>query len=87
MYNSSYGFTDYETREAKVTDYVKANGTYWSISNQYLDNGYYWLRSPYYSYSNSAYCVNDGGGVEVSNECYVNASNDGVRVACNINLK
>ena len=84
IYNSGYGFNNDESRYAKVTDYAKANGAYWSISTRYIDNGYYWLRSPYYDVSNRTNCVNHNGFVDDNR---VSSTNYGVRVACNINLK
>ena len=85
MYNTSYGFTDDESRYAQVTDYVKAKGVYWSTSTQYLDNGYYWLRSPYDGYSSYAVRVEYDGDIYYYDN--VSRTNGGVRAACNINLE
>ena len=88
MYNANYGFSsstnESETKCAKVTDYAKAVGASWSTSVKYLDNGYYWLRSPDYSYVHYANYV-DYDGYVYSN--YVYNSYYGVRVACTINLE
>ncbi len=82
IYNSNYGFTDNLSRCTKVTDYAKATGAWWSTSEEYKDNGSYWLRSPY-CHSYYAYYVYDDGYVDG----IVNYSYSGVRVACTINLE
>lgn len=84
MYNTSYGFTDDESRYAQVTDYVKANGAYWDYPTQYFNNGYYLLRSPNDSISNFVNYVNYRGRISTN---FVNSAYCGVRVACNINLE
>ena len=83
MYNGNYGFTDNESRYAQVTDYAKAVGACWNTSIEYLDNGYYWLRSPNYYNSDSASFVHSDGYVNFG----VDYSNNGLRVACTINLE
>ena len=100
MYNTSYGFTDDESRYAQVTDYAKANGAVWFTSTQYFNNGYYWLRSPYKYYSNyyasSVYYdgyVSSDGIIYVDRvgkiyyDDYVYNTGYVVRAACNINLE
>ena len=42
-------------RLLKVTDYAKAKGVYWEVSNSdYIGNGHWWLRSPNYYNNHSA---------------------------------
>ena len=84
MFNSNYGFTDTALRYAQVTDYAKAVGALWNTLVEYLDNGYYWLRSPYIGDSCDAHCVDEYGNRLVC--YYVDYTHYGVRVACNINL-
>lgn len=84
MYNSNYGFTDYESKCAKVTDYAKAKGAYWNTLAAYMDNGYYWLRSPEYLNSFISWCIESKGYLSTSNVSYTSR---GVRVACTINLE
>ena len=78
--NTNYGFTDnYErtpTREAKNTDYAKAQGA---------GNGYWWLRSPGRN-SRGAAGVGDYGGVNYDGSL-VDDSRNGVRPALNLNLE
>ena len=81
--NSNYGFINNESRYAKLTDFAKAIGACWNTSPEYLDNGYYWLRSPDYDRSYNANFVNDYGVVDY----YVYSTDYGVRVACNINIE
>ncbi len=50
---AAYGFstdkTEYDTaRRKQTTDYAKANYAYTSTSTDYLGNGWWWSRSPYY---------------------------------------
>jgi hypothetical protein len=85
--NSNYGFTNNESRYAKLTDFAKAVGAYWTTSPEYLDNGYYWLRSPDSDYNYIASYVDDGGSVTYTTYGVVSKTSDGVRVACNINLE
>ncbi len=44
-YNLSY-FVDNSARQCKVTDWVKANGAYYSTYAAYLNNADYWTRTP-----------------------------------------
>ena len=77
--NVNYGFENDADRSAKVTDYAKARGVITS-SGDYVNNGYWWLRSPRSANSYSAYFVySDGyitGMVDGLSENY------GVRPAC-----
>ena len=84
IHNKDYGIINSESRFAKVTDYAKAVGADWGISPEHLDNGEYWLRSPYEGYSNYAGDVSKDGFI-----CYlyVDYTHHGVRVACNIYLE
>ena len=79
--NSNYGFTSYESRCAKVTDYAKAVGAYWYNSSTYKDQGYYWLRSPYGSSGNLAFYVYNDGGINSFATLYEIC---GIRAACTI---
>ena len=82
--NIFYGLFEYTKLTAKVTDYAKARGANWSIKLSYLNNGYYWLRSPSYNFSYFADCVNYECSISST---HVNKSNSGVRAACTINLE
>ncbi len=64
--NSSYGFStsssSYDTaRQLKSTAYAKSQGCYASTESSYSGNGWWLLRSPYYSVSYNARYVNGGG--------------------------
>ncbi len=81
MINTEYGFnssySEYDTaRRKQTTDYARANYAYYNTSSSYLYNGYWWLRSPSSSYSNSAYYVS-GSGFS-SNYRSIGYSSDGV---------
>ena len=86
--NSNYGFTNDEWRDksryAKLTDFAKAVGASWNTSPEHLDNGIYWLSSPYLRNNICAYCVFYDGrvGDQGVEDAFV-----GVRVACNIKLE
>ena len=83
--NSNYGFTDAESRKAKVTDYAKATGAYWNTSSQNKDCGYYWLRSPSDDGSIFEYSVFSNGSVGIHEFNSVEGDDEaGVRVACTI---
>ena len=82
--NSNYGFINNESRYTKLTDFAKAVGAYWNTSPEYLDNGYYWLRSPHDEISNHACLVYYDGHVT---SYFIDNTDYGVRVACNINLE
>ena len=55
--NRNFGFIDDKSRQAKVTDYAKATGAFWSTSAEYLDCYFWWLRSPYYNNYSKVYYV------------------------------
>ena len=44
--NKSYGFISHESRQCKTTDYARANGARYVYNLSYLNNGFYWTRSP-----------------------------------------
>lgn len=62
--NSEYGFAEYDSfgkgnaRIRNATEYAKDNITY---DERYVNEGYWWLRSPYYGDECMAYAVNDEG--------------------------
>ena len=58
--NANYGFENDADRSSKVTEYAKARGVITS-SGDYVDNGYWWLRSPRSTNSYSAYFVYSDG--------------------------
>ncbi len=80
--NASY-FADDAARRCKMTDYARARGAWYSTDPSYLYNGFYWTRSPYSGYSNSAWYVYSGGNL---NSSYVYISDSAVRPALNVNL-
>ena len=91
--NSEYGFassssTDDTARRMTVSDYARSTGAYMDIymdiSNDYFGCGFWWLRSPYHYYSDSALYVYDDGSVNLS--CGVNDDRRGVVPALNITL-
>ena len=71
---SDYGFAGYDvyvgdskgtttsTRIRVTTDYAKATGAYQSSTEN--DGGWWWLRSPYWEYSDRARYIHHGGGAE-----------------------
>ena len=74
--NTNYGFESDDhakckKRSCKVTDYSKAKGSYTSRIDDYLGNGYYWLRSPHQGYTDHAWIVDYDGmnypGYEIDN--------------------
>ena len=80
--NANYEFENDADRSAKVTDYAKARGVITS-SDDYVNNGYWWLRSPYYKYAEMHYVVNYEGDIDTNT---INRTYLGVRPACWINL-
>ncbi len=52
-------------REKQTTDYAQCQGAYTYSSSSYAGNGYWWLRSPDYSSSNSARLVGYDGYVTI----------------------
>lgn len=66
--NTDYGFNDVfneecETRMAKVTDYAKAKGAYGNRIDGYIDNGYYFTRSPHAGYKDHSWTVDYDGKI------------------------
>ena len=43
---AKYGFANANSRVSKVTDFAKAHNTVYSTDENYMDNGYWWLRAP-----------------------------------------
>ena len=69
--NSSYGFStstsNSTTRQKQGSDYCKVQGSWISNGFAYDGNGFWWLRSPYYtSYSIYAWYVTSDGGLGYS---------------------
>ncbi len=62
---SSYRYFSktYGSGTSITTDYARAVGALMSTSDNYYGNGVWWLRSPYYYYSNHAHFVNSGGNI------------------------
>ncbi|MBQ7995970.1 MAG: hypothetical protein IJ247_07170 [Bacilli bacterium] len=64
--NPIYGFSmstnSTNTIYRKTTDWARARGAYYRTDASYLNNGYYWTRSPSSEYYGSAWYV-DGDGV------------------------
>ena len=54
--NSSYGMTS-TTRQKQGSDYCKAQGSLTSTYSGNVGNGWWWLRSPHYNFSYSAWRV------------------------------
>ncbi len=80
--NTSY-FTDNASRQCKPTDYARAGGANYSTISAYLNNGWYWTRSPNGGYSNCARTfATDGDFLDKE----VNSTFGGVRPALTINL-
>lgn len=56
--NNNYGFADYKDsdklRRRQTTDYARATVAYSNSSSDFLNNGWWWLRSPNSHYSNFA---------------------------------
>ena len=70
--NDLYGFaaySEYDTARRMLTsDYSRATGAYMSTSSDYYGNGWWWLRSPYCSYSYYARDIfNDGSARDYYN--------------------
>ncbi len=84
-----YGFvSDYSTydeaRRAKSSVFAKAMGTYFSTSDDYVGNCWWWLRSPGVNSDYATYVHIDGWVTRPS--INVHDSNDGMRPALNLNL-
>ena len=87
--NANYGFlsnySDYDTaRQKKPTDYAQAQGAWTSTITDCAGNGYWWLRSPNYDYSNLARVVSVFG--HSSGRESVNEADGGVVPALQIRL-
>ena len=86
--NSSYGFSseryDSETREAKNTEYAKEQGKWTSENDEYVGNGYWWLRSPGDLSIDVAFVGDNGFVVYYGN--YVDYNNNAARPALHLNL-
>ncbi len=50
-------------RQKQLTDYAKAMGCFMNTTDDYYNNGYYWLRSPFSDDSDGAYFVHYYGNV------------------------
>ncbi|MBO4541482.1 MAG: toll/interleukin-1 receptor domain-containing protein [Bacilli bacterium] len=61
--NYSYGFEDDDSLKCKTTDFAKARGAEASLDSSYLNNGYYWTRSPHSCSSSAAQNVDFGGNL------------------------
>ena len=81
--NTNY-FDSYVSRERITSDYSRATGVYMSTSTNYYGRGYWWLRSPYYDYSDFVFRVDHAGYVDYG--YYVDYSNYGVVPALKIQL-
>ena len=67
--NSEYGFasdySDHDTaRRMTVSDYARSTGARMDTSSSYFGCGYWWLRSPYYYFSNHARGVGSDGDAD-----------------------
>nr|MCR5350815.1 DUF6273 domain-containing protein [Acholeplasmatales bacterium] len=69
-------------RQAKGTDYAKCQNLKVSYESSTLGNSYWWLRSPYHTYSFGAYKIEWDGGIDFTNVSYTSC---GIRPACYIN--
>ena len=59
--NSEFGFVSNASRRLVNTSYAKAQGCYAHISNNSPRSGPWWLRSPYSSSGEKAYCISYDG--------------------------
>ena len=79
--NSSYGFSNPDSRCCKTTDWARAIGAY---CNRYLSfNGYYWTRSPYSHNSRGAKYIGADGSTPYEYTFYTYYN---VRPALTINI-
>ncbi|MBE6533827.1 MAG: hypothetical protein E7678_02495 [Ruminococcaceae bacterium] len=74
--NSNYGFSsdysDYDTaRQKKTTDYAQVQGAYTNTNSDYAGNGYWLLRSPFYSYFGNACSVSYNGKANIIGYVYL----------------
>lgn len=73
-----------EARRAKSSVFAKAMGIWSNISDDYVGNCWWWLRSPG---ATSAYATNgDDGGRVLRSYNHVNTTHPGMRPALNLNL-
>ncbi len=82
--SSTYGFDTNSTRIAITTDYARARGASRSSLSGYYGNGYWWLRSPYFSDSIDAYCVYSDVSIYSINIVYIYSFGYGARPAIKI---
>lgn len=81
--NSSYGFSTYESRYCKTTDWARARGAYCNRYSDYLYNGYYWTRSPSSILMSGAEYVNYDGTIQLD---YTNYTYYSARPAISIKI-
>ena len=70
--NSSYNLSYTSDRRVLSSDYARAIGLYISTSSSYYGNGYWWLRSPYSSYSYNVRYVSYSGSISYTSANYYN---------------
>lgn len=81
--NTSYGFSNNQSRYCKPTDYAIANGSYMYEGGSYDRNCYYWTRSPSSTFSNIAWYVSINGTLDGD---YVSSTGTSVRPSLSINI-
>lgn len=68
--NKNYGFADYKdsdkSRMRKTTDYARATVAYSNPENEFMNNGWWWLRSPSSSFNNFARGVKYDGSANMN---------------------
>ena len=88
---SAYGFSAVaynrdEARQMQTSDYARANGAYMQTNEADYGMGSWWLRSPYYEYSNHVREVRSGGDASYRNSARAEAEN-GVVPALKLRLQ
>ena len=83
--NTNYGFDDYDTRCAIVSDYGRSNYCRMTIYTHLYGNGDWVLRSPNCNYGSYVHCVSYGGSI--GKNLSVKKSYYGVRAALEITIK
>ena len=82
---TSYGFTNSEsateTRTCRTTDWARARGAYQVLTEGYVNNGWYWSRSPKATASSNAWYGSSDGRMRMYS---VNTMNLSVRPAINL---
>ncbi len=73
-------------RQSKTTDWARARGACCMTNSTYLNNGYYWTRSPYDLYANSAWFVRYDGSMFNYNVRSYYGNDNCVRPAIRITL-